>query len=122
MNTAYLYVAVTVACTVYGQIIVKWQTGRIGTFPAATDDRLRYFWDLLTNPWMISSLAATAIAAAAWIVALSHLELSRAYPFVSASFVLVLVLSVIVFGESMSLLKISGALLIVAGLILGSQG
>src|SRR4051794_8973168 len=78
MNTAYLYVAVTVLCTVYGQIIVKWQTGRVGAFPTTTDDRFRYFWDLLTNPWMLSSLAATAIAAAAWIVALSHLELSRA--------------------------------------------
>lgn len=122
MDSPYLFVAVTVICTVYGQIIVKWQTGKAGVFPSATDARLHYVWGLLSNPWMLSSLLATGVAAVAWIAALSHLELSRAYPFVSASFVLVLVLSVIVFGEAMTPLKIAGALLIVVGLIVGSQG
>ena len=62
------------------------------------------------------------IAAFAWIAALSKLDLSTAYPFVAASFALVLVLSAIVFDERLTGPKIIGAVLIVIGLIVGSQG
>jgi drug/metabolite transporter (DMT)-like permease len=122
VSSSYVFVAMTVLLTVYGQIIIKWQTGKAGPFPDDQAERFRYLGSFLTSPWVISSLAAAVIAALAWIAALSHLDLSRAYPFVSASFVLVLVLSAIIFGESMGVLKVLGALLIVLGLIIGSQG
>ena len=122
MNSPYLFVAGTVLLSVYGQLIIKWQTGKAGAFPTETGDRIRYLADFLTTPWVISSLLAAVLAAFAWIAALSHLELSRAYPFVSASFVLVLVLSALVFGEALTVAKVAGALLIVAGLVIGSQG
>jgi multidrug transporter EmrE-like cation transporter len=122
MNRAYVFVAVTVLLTVYGQLIIKWQVGKAGQFPGATRDRLAYFGDFLINPWVVSSLLAAFVAALAWIAALSRLELSRAYPFVAASFALVLVLSAIIFDERMTAPKIVGALLIVAGLVVGSQG
>lgn len=122
MSSHYLFVAVTVLLSVYGQLIIKWQTGKAGAFPTETGDRIRYLADFLTTPWVITSLLAAVLAAFAWIAALSHLELSRAYPFVSASFVLVLVLSALVFGEALTVGKVAGALLIVAGLVIGSQG
>jgi drug/metabolite transporter (DMT)-like permease len=53
---------------------------------------------------------------------LSQLELSRAYPFVSASFVLVLLFSALIFHEPLTSLKLLGAVLIVSGLIVGTQG
>ena len=42
----------------------------------------------------------------AWMAALTHFELSRVYPFVALSFVLVLLLSAIVFGESLTWPKV----------------
>jgi drug/metabolite transporter (DMT)-like permease len=121
MSSAYLFVAGTVVFTVYGQLVVKWQTGRAGAFPSDSGERLRYLVRFFTSPWVLSSGLAAGLAAACWVVALSHLELSRAYPFISASFVLVLVLSAIIFGEALTVAKIAGALLIIAGLILGSR-
>ena len=121
VNSAYAFVAATVLLTVYGQLIIKWQTGKAGVFPTGTTDRISYLAHFLRNPWVISSLLSAVVAAFAWIAALSKLELSRAYPFVSASFVLVLILSALVFGESLTFFKLAGAALIVAGLIIGSQ-
>jgi multidrug transporter EmrE-like cation transporter len=121
MNTAYLFVAATVVLTVYGQLIIKWQTGKAGEFPSGVSARINYLTHFVANPWVVSSLLAAVIAAFSWIAALSKLELSRAYPFVSASFILVLLLSALVFGESLTGPKLVGALLIVAGLIIGSQ-
>lgn len=119
---AYAFVAATVLFSVYGQLVVKWQVDEAGEIPSGSSERLRYFVDLGSNPWMISALVLIAIAALCWVVAIGKLELSRAYPFVSASFILVLIASGIFFGESITPLKVGGALLIVTGLIVGSQG
>ena len=119
---AYLMVALTVLLGVYGQLVLKWRVGRLGAFPAETGERVRFVAGFLRDPWVLSSLAGAVLAAACWVVALSHLDLSRAYPFVSASFVLVLVASAIFFGDTVTTAKVAGALLIVAGLIIGSRG
>jgi drug/metabolite transporter (DMT)-like permease len=121
VSSSYVFVAVTVLFTVYGQIVIKWQTGRAGELPADSAGRVHYLTHFLINPWVISSLTAAVVAALAWIAALSKLPLSDAYPFVSASFVLVLVLSAVIFHERLTAAKIAGAVLIVAGLILGSR-
>jgi multidrug transporter EmrE-like cation transporter len=122
MNRAYAFVALTVGLTVYGQLIIKWQAKKAGPFPDGARDRLDYLGHFLINPWVISSLAGAVVAAFAWIAALSRLDLSTAYPFVAASFALVLILSAIVFDERLTVPKIVGAVLILLGLIIGSQG
>jgi drug/metabolite transporter (DMT)-like permease len=120
MNPAYGYVAATVLLTVYAQIIVKWQVGKAGHFPSGTSPRVHYLGHVLLNPWVISALLGGLLAAFSWIAALSRLELSRAYPFTAASFVLIIVLSAIFFDEALTPFKVAGALLIVVGLIVGS--
>ena len=107
--------------TVYGQLVVKWQTNRAGAFPADSSERLHYIVRFFTSPWVISGVAAAGLAAICWVIALTHLELSRAYPFMAASFVAVIVLSALIFGEALTAAKIAGALLIIAGLIVGSR-
>lgn len=121
MNSAYAFVAVTVLLTVYGQLIIKWQARKAGAFPSGSSARISYLGHFLVNPWVISALLGAVVAAFAWIAAISKLELSRAYPFVSASFVFVLILSAVIFDESLTFFKVAGATLIVAGLIIGSQ-
>src|SRR6202012_348687 len=76
MDSAYIFVAATIVLGVYGQLILKWQTGKLGTFPDSTADRITYLRHFLLNGWVISSLIGAAVAALAWIAALSHLELS----------------------------------------------
>jgi drug/metabolite transporter (DMT)-like permease len=56
------------------------------------------------------------------MLAMTKLPLSHAYPFMSLSFVLVLLLSFGVFSEPLAWQKILGAALIVAGVVLGSHG
>jgi multidrug transporter EmrE-like cation transporter len=118
---AWLYVATTVLLTVYGQLIVKWQVGRAGEFPVAVGDKLQFLLRLAVTPWMISVFLAAFVAALAWMAAMTRLELSRAYPFVGLSFVLVMIGSAIFFDESLSVSKVTGVLLIVLGLAVGSR-
>jgi drug/metabolite transporter (DMT)-like permease len=121
MNPGYFYVATTIILTVYGQLIVKWQVDNAGSFPETASGKLHFLLKLLLNPWVISVFAGAAIAALAWMAALTRFELSRAYPFVALSFVLVLGLSALLFGEALTAPKVIGVLLIFVGLVVGSQ-
>ena len=118
---SYAYVAATVLLTVYGQLVVKWQVANAARSADAAD-RAAFLLGLLANPWVWSALAAAFGAALCWMLAMVKLDLSHAYPFVSLSFVLVLFLSALLFGEPLSWAKVAGIALVIAGVALGSQG
>jgi uncharacterized membrane protein len=117
----YVYVLATVLLTVYGQLVFKWRIDEAGDFPTGGSERWRYVGELAIDPWIISVFAAALAASLAWGAALTKFELSFAYPFMSLSFVLVLLLGVAFFSEALSATKVIGVVLISAGLIVGSQ-
>ena len=120
--TGFAYILGTILCTVYGQIVVKWQVPKAGALPASFSERIAFLLHLFLNPWILSSTAAGFGALLCWLAALTKFELSYAYPFMSLAFVLVLVLSALLFHEALTTAKILGVLLIVAGIIVGSRG
>jgi multidrug transporter EmrE-like cation transporter len=122
IGTAHLYVFTTVLLTVYGQIVIKWQAGKMGGLPESLTGKIICLISLCFNPWVFSSLAAAFLASLSWMVAMTKLDLSHAYPFVSLSFVLVLALSGPILNEPLTLPKILGMALITAGIIVGAQG
>ncbi len=108
--------------TVYGQLVIKWQIIKAGAFPEGITERVWFLLRMVFNPWVISCLAAAFLAFLLWMVAMTRFELSHAYPFVSMSFVVVLVLSGLFFHESITVPKLLGVLLIMSGIIVGAQG
>ena len=119
---SYFYVFATVLLTVYGQMIIKWRVAAAGEFPVSAYDQVRFLGMLLLNPWVMSALAAAFLAALSWMVAMTKLDLSHAYPLVSLSFVLVLLLSWGLFHEPLTWQKMLGIALIVGGVTVASQG
>jgi len=119
---SYFYVICTVLLTVYGQIAIKWQVLEAGPFPADPADKFRFLARLLLNPWVLSALAAGLLASVSWMAAMTRLELSHAYPFMSLAFVLVMVCSALFFSEPITPLKVAGISLVVLGIVIGSQG
>ena len=119
---SYVYVACTVLLTVYAQVAIKWQVLKAGPFPADAADKIRFLAALLLNPWVVSALGAALLAAVAWMAAMTRLELSHAYPFMSLAFVLVMVCSAWFFSEPITTLKVVGIALVVLGIAIGSQG
>jgi multidrug transporter EmrE-like cation transporter len=117
----YVYIFCTVLFTVYGQLVVKWQVSKAGAFPVDAADKMLFLLYLVINPWIISSLIAAFFALLCWLAAMTKFELSYAYPFMSLAFVLVLFLSALFFKEAITIPKVLGLTLIVAGIIVGSQ-
>ena len=101
---------------------LKWQVDRAGALPDGSGERASYMLTLLANPWVLSAFVAAAIAALAWIGALTRLELSRAYPFVGLTFITTLIGAALFFDEPLTAPKVTGTLLVVVGLVVASQG
>ena len=118
----YVYVLGTVLLTVYGQLIIKWQVNLAGAMPEEAGAKVLFLGRLLVNPWIVTGLVAAFAAAVCWMAAMTKLPLSHAYPFMSLAFVLVMVGSAVFFGEPVTLLKVAGIALIIAGIVVGSQG
>jgi multidrug transporter EmrE-like cation transporter len=120
MNTAvgYFLVALTIILTVLGQFLIKWQAGSAGQIPADSHGRIVFTLELLTRPWIIVGLASAFLASICWMLAMTKLPLSNAYPFTAATFVLVVLGGAWLFSEPITLGKLLGVGLIVAGVML----
>jgi len=118
---SYLYVVGTILFTVYGQLVLKWQVGKLGELPTSAAGHVHVLGRLLVNPWVASSITAAVLAFLCWAYALSRFELTYAYPFMSTTFALVLLLGVPLLGETLSPYRVIGVLLIVAGVALSSR-
>ena len=117
----YLYIFGTIAFTVYGQIILKWRMQLYQELPSSLIDKFLFLIKLLLDPFILSGFGSAFVASLFWMAAMTKFELSYAYPFTSLSFVLVFIISIFVFGEAVSVGKVAGLLLIIAGVIVTSK-
>lgn len=117
----YVYIFLTIALTVYGQLILKWRLNQLDELPGPFFDKVFFLLRSVFDPYIFSSFFSAFLASLAWMAALKEFELSKAYPFMSLSFVLVLILSYWLFKETLSAQKIVGSLLIIAGVIIVSK-
>jgi drug/metabolite transporter (DMT)-like permease len=124
MNTRYEdygYVAATVALTVYGQLVLKYRMRDI-VLPADALDKVRVLVLAIFDPAIFSCFVAGFAASLTWMAAMSRLDLSHAYPFTSHTFVFVLVLSGWLLSEPITVNKVVGIALIVAGTVVAARG
>jgi drug/metabolite transporter (DMT)-like permease len=101
--------------------MVKGRVLQHGALPIDFEGKILFILKLFLDPWILSGFFAALIASMSWMAAMTKLELSYAYPFTSLSFVLVLLLSSLFFHEAITLPKIIGLSLIIAGVIVSSQ-
>lgn len=109
----------SILVSVVGQLFLKAGVSKLGTIGGEALANLPQLLGMVaTNPLIILGLACYGLGAAMWIVVLSRVELSLAYPMLGLGYVLVLLTSWLIFGESVSSLRWFGTLMIVAGVML----
>jgi len=95
-----------------GQLLFKLSANQIGkTFP--TDGILS-----ILSPYLLSALALYGATTVLWVYILTKLPLSIAYPFSLAGAAIVIGLSAIVLGESISTKQLLGMVIIFFGLLI----
>ena len=117
---SYLFIALTIMLTVYGQLILKWQVGVHGHLLSAPLQPLNVL-QLLLKPWVISAFAAAFGASLCWMAAISKMPISRAYPYMAINFFLVALFASVIFREQLDGYKIAGTLTIMLGVVVLSR-
>jgi uncharacterized membrane protein len=109
----YIYILGCIFFTVFGQLLVK--------LGAAEVREAKSLFTYMTNKFIVIAFFTGVLAALSWVKALQFFNLSYAYPFMSLSFLLVALFSVLIFGEAMKLNQWIGLGIVLFGLYIGSR-
>jgi drug/metabolite transporter (DMT)-like permease len=99
-----------------GQVIIKWQVNQASPMPEDLLQKIWFLMEFLIRPWVVISMLATFFGGITWIIAMTKLDVSYAYPYVAATFIIVPVAAVFMFGEQVTIGKLLGGSLILAGI------
>lgn len=77
--------------------------------------------NMLTNLWLWAAMFCYAISILMWMAVLSKVEVSFAYPFLSVGYVVAALVGYYFFGESLTLTRIAGIIIICIGVYLISR-
>lgn len=114
----YLYILGTLLFTVYGQIAIKWRMNNLKVvLPESQGEKFLYLVKLVFDPFIFTGFLSAFLASICWMAAMSKIEITKGYPFMSIAPALVFIIGVMFLGETFSWGKIIGLLLIVMGTI-----
>lgn len=123
LGSSILLILFSISIAVAGQILLKIGINHIGMVNFSNLDALKQlFFGVIKSPLVISGLFLYVISAAIWLVVLSAVDLSFAYPFIGFTYVMVLVLSKFILKEDVNPIRWAGALIITIGVIVISRG
>lgn len=109
MSYAYLFAAVILVSI--GQILQKIAAGQLTTASGPAT----LFLSFVRSVWFWLAMAAMAFGLLAWLLALTTIQVSKAYPVLALSFVLTTILSMVVLKERVSNVRWFGIGLITIG-------
>ena len=121
MNLAIIYILISVLAGAVGQILLKKGMGSMGPLTLSMDQVGGILWRIATNPYVVIGLLIYVCGTLFWLVALSRVDLSYAYPFASLSYVVMLAASYFIFHENITPMRLLGTVVICLGVILISR-
>jgi len=100
------------------QLLLKAGTNAVGKFEFSAANIVPVGMKLAFEPHIAGGIGCYVVSVVVWILGLSRVEVSIAYPMLSVGYVLNAVAAWYLFGESMTAQKLIGIAFIVAGVFL----
>ncbi|MCL4502948.1 MAG: EamA family transporter [Deltaproteobacteria bacterium] len=107
-----------VALNVTGQLSLKYGMSKVGNFALSLSTLPPVFVQAAFNPYVILGLVCYGLGFMVWLLVLAKCEVSYAYPLISLGYVFTAVLARLLIGETVNLTRMSGILVICAGVFL----
>jgi multidrug transporter EmrE-like cation transporter len=100
------------------QLLLKAGTNRVGEFAFTLDNVVPIGTKLMLNPPILAGLGCYVVSVVVWILGLSRVPVSVAYPMLSVGYILNALAAWMLFGESLPAQKLVGIGFIVIGVFL----
>ena len=100
------------------QLLLKAGTNRVGEFSFALDNLVPIGSRLASSPFILGGLGCYVVSVVVWILALSRVPVSVAYPMLSVGYIVNALAAWMLFGESLTAQKLVGIGFIIVGVFL----
>jgi len=105
---AYICLFFVILLTAASHLIFKWRASTVMSFPSSIKEKVYSYIFFLLDPWVVFSYFCVIITGVLWMITLSRLNLSYAYPFLGLNFLFVPILSWWLFNEGISGYQVAG--------------
>lgn len=111
-------IIVTVMLNVAGQMAMKRGMNAVGAISFDVNRLPAIALRTLTQPYVLIGIAAYGLSSVFWLVILSRVDLSYAYPALSLGYVLIVIVSWLLLNESVTASRLIGVFVVCGGVIL----
>jgi multidrug transporter EmrE-like cation transporter len=111
-------ILLSVSSGVAGQVALKMGVTRVGAAAVESAGPVSTLITAFRSPLVWLGLALYGLGALAWILVLTRMDLSLAYPFLALNFVLIAIVSRLFLGEAIPALRWGGIAVICIGILL----
>lgn len=100
------------------QLLLKAGTNAVGHFAFSAENLLPVGLKLMMQPYILGGMLCYGVSLVVWIMALSRVPVSIAYPMLSIGYVINAFVAYLWFGEALAAQKLLGIGFIVIGVVL----
>lgn len=118
---SFILIVTGVMLNVAAQLLIKTGTNAIGYFEYTRENILPIGWKLATEPHIIGALTCYVVGVVVWILALSRVQVSIAYPLLSLGYIVNAVAAYYLFDEAITPAKLIGMGIIIVGVVVISR-
>ena len=111
-----------VILSVLGQILLKQGMNQVGEISGSFQQMAPKLIQALMNPFVIGGIGVYGSTTLIWLVVLSRIKLSVAYPMISLGYIFSILFSWLLFKEDVPKIRVLGAFVICIGVYLVSMG
>lgn len=117
----YFIVFICVILNVISQLLLKTGMNGVGHFDINVSNLFAVVYKVLFNPNIIFGLFLFGLSFALWLIVLSRMEVSLAYPLLSIGYIVTPFVSYFVFNEALSFSRVLGIFIIIIGVYIVSR-
>ena len=118
MTAGYPLIFAGVLLNAAAQLLLKAGTNAVGRFEFVADNIVPVAARLAFEPHIVAGMTCYAVSLVVWIMGLSRIEVSIAYPMLSLGYVINAAAAWYLFGESLPGMRIAGIGFIIVGVCL----
>ncbi|HKT31297.1 MAG TPA: EamA family transporter [Gammaproteobacteria bacterium] len=119
---SFLLVITGVLLNAAAQLLLKAGVQHMGVIKLQFSAIVAAGWRLAFEPHILGGLACYVVSVVVWILALSRVPVSIAYPMLSLGYIVTAVAAWLLLGEALSAVRVTGIAVIIVGVYLVARG
>lgn len=117
----FVLILIGVLLNASAQLLLKAGMNQIGHFEFGFTNVLPISLKVMSNLPIVTGLVAYVVSVVVWLLVLSRVQVSYAYPMLSIGYVVNAIVAYYLFGETISVIRMTGIFVIIAGVFMVSQ-